>query len=362
MKKSFEILLCTLILMLLTSSAFAKTYKAMMIFSYGIGQGCGPTIEKGMLSVMDELGYVEGKDISYERIYLDSINKPEFVDQVAKKTIRKIKSSNPDVVIILDDVSFEKVALPLAKSDIKIIYGGVNVRPEVYDARTDFMISRKKPGYNITGITEESSSLKGCQYISQIMPEAKGMAMLASKKQEFLKQIAVDSIEDMEKNPGKYPIKLKEKYFVDTFPDYKKKVLALNKRKDIDVVHYHSITSLWDAEKKNNININEIVRWTIENLNKPCYVWVSDWVGLGFLAGAGIDLELNGKQLAINTIKILKGINPGEIPIEKPKDIYLSLNLARAQQLGVKVDYTHIISAKKLYKEMKVYPEYKYEK
>lgn len=362
MKKVFQFLFLTLVLMMLGTSVFARTHKAIIVFSYGEGQGCGPTIEKGMLSVMDELGYVEGKDITYERIYLESINKPQLVDKVAKKTIQKIKSSKPDVVIILDDVSFEKVALPLAKTDIKIIYGGVNVRPEVYDAKTDFMISRKKPGYNITGITEESSSLKGCQYISQIMPEAKGMAVLASKKQEFLRQIAVDSVEDMEKNPGKYPIELKETYYIDTFPDYKKKVLALNKRKDIDVVHYHSITSLWDAEKKNNINIKEIVRWTIENLEKPCYVWVSDWVGLGFLAGAGIDLELNGKQLAINTIKILKGVKPGEIPIEKPKDIYLSLNLARAQQLGVKVDYTHIISAKKLYKEMKVYPEYKYKK
>ena len=85
-----------------------------------------------------------------------------------------------------------------------------------------------------------------------------------------------------------------------------------------------------------------------------------DWVSWGFLCGSGIDLPMNGEQVAAKLVEVLKGKKAGDVPIEKPKDFYMSINLARAELLGLDVPYPILSIAKKVYTKMKCYPEYEY--
>lgn len=342
----------------------AAVQKILLIESYGKGEGCGAALESGFVPALEEMGYVDGKNIKLENFHMDTSSvyiTDEAKAERARLAIEEIKKLDPDVVIVFDDLAFIKVALPLAKTKYKFVYGGVNVSPEFYNKTTEFMISREKPGYNITGVTEESSSDKAIQLLKTIVPKAKTMVIISSKRGAFWITIANETVEDIKAHPERYPLKLIASHLVDNFEDFKKLVLEYNNRPDVDVIYNYGVTELLEAPGATKvIKSQDVVRWLVQNQKKPETTWLMDWVKWGFLCGAGIDLPMSGRQVAMKTIQILKGENPGSIPIDRPKDFYIAINIARAQQLGIEVPFDILSSARIIYSTMSVYPEYQY--
>jgi ABC-type uncharacterized transport system substrate-binding protein len=340
--------------------------KILLIESYGKGEGCGAALESGFVPALEEMGYVDGKNIKLENFHMDTSSvyiTDEAKAERARLAIEEIKNFDPDVVVVFDDLAFAKVALPLAKTKYKFVYGGVNVSPEFYNKTTEFMISREKPGHNITGVTEESRSDKAIQLLKTIVPEAKTMVIISSKRGAFWTNIANETVEDINAHPERYPLKLIASHLVDNFEDFKKLVLEYNNRPDVDVIYNYGITELLEAPGATKvIKSQDVVRWLVQNQKKPETTWLMDWVKWGFLCGAGIDLPMSGRQVAIKTIQILKGENPGSIPIDRPMDFYIAINIARAQQLGIEVPFNILSSARIVYSTMSVYPEYQYKK
>ncbi len=222
------------------------------------------------------------------------------------------------------------------------------------------MNTREKPGYNITGVTEEAPIDKSVKLLKKIVPSAKTIALITSNGGAFWETIANEDAGDMKKNPKNYALKLVDFKMVDNFEDYKKAILEYNNRKDIDTIYNYGLTQLKTSESNPEIvNQRVVAKWIMMNQKKPEVVWLMDWVDWGFLCGSGIDLPMNGEQVAAKLVRILKGEKAGNIPIEKPKDFYMSINLARAELLGIKVPYPILSVAKKVYIKMDCYPEYK---
>lgn len=334
----------------------------LIVQSYGKGEGCGARLEIGLMKAFKNLGYKEGEDIDIHHFYMDTRTnyvRPEqhkMRGELAIKTVQKIK---PNVVVVFDDPAFRYVALPLAKTSHQIVFGGVNVAPEGYNEETEFMKSREKPGYNITGVTEEATSDHATRMMKEILPSAKGMVVIGSDMAPFLRQIAQDTIDDIAKNPQNYPIELKSTHFVKKFSELKRLYSDFNKNNNIDVIHNHDITGLLD-DNGQGVKHKEITQWILKNSKKPTFVWMVDWVPMGFLCGVGINLHLCGRQVAAKVVKILNGEKAADIPIEKPTFHTIDINLARAQQLGISIPSSLLLIADKLYKEMTLLPEYKY--
>ncbi|MFH1578108.1 MAG: hypothetical protein ABIC18_03445, partial [Candidatus Omnitrophota bacterium] len=163
MKKLIGLGLAIFLVIAMPQSVFSEEghspRKVFIVHSYSpreIHGGMG--IEMGMLDKLKQLGYKEGKDIEFSRFFMDTQTKYKTIEDVkmrAEMAVAEIKAIDPDIIIVFDDNAFEHVGLPLAKTEYLILFNGVNLNPEYYDAKVDFMETREHPGYNITGIIEQ---------------------------------------------------------------------------------------------------------------------------------------------------------------------------------------------------------------
>ena len=338
--------------------------KVMVIQSYAPNQAGGTLMEPGFFKKLKEMGYEDGKNIQIYEFYMDTITTyktPEQIEERAQYTLNEIKKFDPKVVVIFDDTAFSKVGLKLVNTKYQVVYGGVNIKPEIYDKKVHFMNTREKPGFNVTGVTEEAPIDKSVKLLKKIVPSAKTIAFISSNGGTFWETIANQDAKDMMDNPQDYALKIVDFQMVDNFEQYKKLILEYNKRDDVDAIYNYGLTQLKTSDTNSeDIDQKVVAEWILKNQKKPEAVWLMDWVEWGFLCGSGIDLPMNGKQVAEKLVRILNGEKAGDISIDKPKDFYMSINLARAESLGIKVPYPILSLAKKVYTEMTCYPEYQY--
>ena len=343
-----------------TASAFSPK-KIFCVQSYEKGVGCGARIEAGMVKTLKDLGYEEGKDIELFHFYMETRYKYIKLEEVkmrGKLALKEIERIDPDLVVIFDDNACEHAMLPLAKSKYPIVFSGMNVRPEYYDSITDFMVTREHPSYNITGVTEEAPYEATIKLVKELVPTAQTMVAILSTGTRCSLLMAKDFEQKISAHPEKYPVELKKLEYVRTFKEYKASIDKYEKAGDIDIIFDFILTSLEDDNGK-AVPVKDALRWMVKNQMKPGFTSLADWVPMGYLCSAGIDLPRCGSQAALKVVYVLNGKKPGDIPIETPEDLYIVLNLARAEQLGINIPVHILEAAKKTYRTMSVYPEYK---
>ena len=62
--------------------------------------------------------------------------------------------------------------------------------------------------------------------------------------------------------------------------------------------------------------------------------------------------ETTGRQWGQQGIRVLRGADPGDLPIQSPAAPYIAVNLARARQLGVELPVEILEAAQKVYHTM----------
>ncbi|MFH1578109.1 MAG: ABC transporter substrate binding protein [Candidatus Omnitrophota bacterium] len=370
MKRYFSVFLALLILACFSGFVYAAGDLPDIFVCQSYGQGedaAGLIIESGMIDKLKELGYVVGEDIKFYHFFMDTQTKYRGTENIkmraglALEEIKKIdKEVGIDLLLIFDDNAFEYVALPLAKTKYKILFNGMNVDPEYYDKDVDFMDTREHPGYNISGIKEQSVTRTGARLMKMIYPQAKNMAVLANVSYPHLIQMANEVEKDIIEHPENYPLEIEGFYRTKSWEEYQQLTLELNSRDDVDVIFHYAPHGQYD-KKGNGISYKEFTKWIVSNqTNKPEFVAWAVWVKFGFLCGAGTDLYKIGEKTGLQVHKVLQGEDVGNIPIEFPRDFYIALNLARAQQLGIEIPFEVLGGAKEIHLEMFAYPEYKY--
>ncbi|MFH1577736.1 MAG: ABC transporter substrate binding protein, partial [Candidatus Omnitrophota bacterium] len=136
-----------------------------------------------------------------------------------------------------------------------------------------------------------------------------------------------------------YPLELEGMYRASSWEDYQRLTLEMDQRDDVDVIFHYSPHGQYDKSGK-GIGYSEFTGWILKNqTHKPEFVVWAVWVSMGFLCGAGTDLCKIGENTALQADQVLRGGNPGDMPIEFPRDYYIALNLARAQQLGIEIPF-----------------------
>lgn len=337
-----------------------KPLRMMIVQSYEEGKGCGAILEKGMLAGLAKAGYEDGKNLAITHHFMNTRLAYLSEDEIARQgqaAVRAITTNDPDMVVVFDDNAVEQVMLPLAKSKYPIFFAGMNVAPEIYNQKHQFMISRSQPGFNITGVTEEHDHRKSFRLLKELLPKARTLAVVSSGSTLFLRRMNQELQQWLKTHPQQFSFELTHFEEVNTLADYKKAMLRLESDPKIDIIYPYVPISLIHADGS-GAPLAEALAWTFRNIKKPDFTWMTSFVKMGYLGAIGIDLDACGRQLAGKIEKAIKGFPLAEIPISRPEKYAISLNLARARQLNLTIPLELLDGAQVVFEQMSVYPEY----
>jgi ABC-type uncharacterized transport system substrate-binding protein len=93
-------------------------------------------------------------------------------------------------------------------------------------------------------------------------------------------------------------------------------------------------------------NVNALVEFAVGN--KMPVIGFTEVVGAGGLISYGVDTFALWQRAGYFVDKILKGTNPGDIPIEQPTKFELLINMKTAKALGVKIPHSIMVRADKV--------------
>ncbi len=331
-----------------------KKLHLLVVHSYGKGVGSGGRIERGMLDELKKNTYFEGRNITISRFYMETRQKyttPRQIRIQAREALGAVKCLSPDVIVVLDDPAVSELLPSLVDSDVPVLFGGISVRPEVYNQVRPFMDSRQRPGRNVSGVTEEVDYAKTLEAAHEIVPAARHLVVVTSDAEPWLKMVTEDFVRKVKVCRKDCPVTSIEARQVGTFRELQDLIRQLNADPAVDMVAVTGPVGLRNRDGSIR-SMADTLTWLFAHQEKPGFTFFTDWVRYGYLVSAGIDLEASGHQLGRQLVRILRGDDVGEIPIERPAESYIAINLARARRLGIRVPLDILEAASRVYDRM----------
>ena len=260
-----------------------------------------------------ELGYVEGRNIVFERRYAGG--KQELLPQLAAELVRL------NVDIIVTGANPVVAAVKQATATIPVVM--TNSRDPV---GSGFIASLARPGGNITGLAGDPTPEilgKNVAFLKEAVPKTSRVALLRNPLAPAA-EIYTEVIERAGQKLG-----LRMRILEIRGRDELESAFAAMARDGIDAVVVHSDPVLFTARA-------QLVALTIKH-RLPSMYPLREYVDAGGLMSYGADLADNFRRAAVYVDKILKGAKPGELPIEQPTRFEFVVNLKTAKAFGLTI-------------------------
>jgi putative ABC transport system substrate-binding protein len=270
---------------------------------------------KGFQDGLRELGYIEGKNVSFEARATqgDSTRLPRLAAELMK--------SKPDLLFCTSDACWSET------ENIPMVF--VLVSDPV---RIGLVASLARPGGNITGIANLRADLtaKRLELFREIVPSLRRVLVTYDpRKTEELE--AVTFARSAAKRLG---LQLLEN--VINVPSEIEPALAKLNEGGRDGVLIQSGTNLNVAGRSLEVSVSN---------NLPTMYPASLWAQFGALASYGPDEYSQGRQAAQLAHRILTGTSPRELPVELPDRIEFVINLKTAKRIGLQVPKSVLVRA-----------------
>ena len=272
---------------------------------------------------MMELRWVEGRDYSIDARYADGVT------QALPGLAADLVATRPDVLLVPSD---EDVRL-LAQSTKKI--------PIVFAITQDpvgngLAASLRRPGGNATGLTTISTELssKRLQLLKEASPRVVHIALLFEPDNVGSVSQAKE-IGEVASRLGLRitPIELRQPSDIE--PAFK--------RASSTGAHAYLMTTGGNIASQRQAIVDQIIR-----LKAPAMFANSQWPEAGGLMSYGPSFTDNFRRAAVYVDRILKGENPGEIPIEQPTKFELIVNMKTARATGFTFPETFLAQVNRL--------------
>jgi len=267
---------------------------------------------------MRELGWIEGRNVTYDRVYAEG-NPARLPDLAGELVARR-----PDLLYTTPNA--EALALAAKTRSIPIVFGAVTGPVELGLAR-----SLARPGGNATGVANIGSELGGkrMQLLKQVLPNLRRVGVLvvpntpsAMNEPQLIGQAAGTGVEVM----AAY---VKDGELGTAFAS-----LAQGQVEAVLMTH----TPIFVRQRKRVLEL-------ASKLRIPVIGHRSEVAEAGALLSYSSILLEQIRASARIADKILKGATPADIPIEQPTKFELVINLKSANALGITVPQSVLVQA-----------------
>jgi ABC-type uncharacterized transport system substrate-binding protein len=268
---------------------------------------------------LSALGWIDGRTVTIE--YRWAQGRPElhtqFAAEFARLNVNVIVTSGAAVPAIMQ-----------ATSSIPIVFAVAND-----PVGAGMVKSLSRPGGNVTGTSLQTLDLAGKRFelFREAIPNVRRMAIMAdaSFPQAMLEMGAVKE--------------LARKFDIEVVP------LEIRRTEDIasafDKLRAEKIDALYVVSNE-LLNANSLLIVTSAQAAKlPTIFGIRDWVLSGGLMSYGPNFPTLFGRAAEITDRILRGTQPGDIPVEQPTKFELVISLKTAKTIGLNVPPTLLTRA-----------------
>jgi len=268
---------------------------------------------------MRDLGYVEGRNISYEARWahgqLDRL--PGLAAELVALRV--------DVIVASFDPAI--VAAKRATSTIPIVMTLATSSPE-----QGLVASLARPGGNVTGLSNfaGSTEMRGQRLalLKAIVPGLSRVVVLGS--------------------PGDRDASVTEQTAYAQKLGLSLDIVDIRNVNDIDkalsVIAGNRPGALVDVGLVTFMRPQQIAEFALAQ-RLPCIGPARLFAQAGHLLSLGIDTDDRYRRAATYVDKILKGAKPGDLPVEQPTKFELVINLKTAKALGIRIPQAVLVRA-----------------
>jgi len=284
-----------------------------------------PALDATRDGVRDELeanGYEEGKNLRFE--YESAQGNPATAAQIA----RKLVGAKPHVIVPISTPSAQAVVA--ATKDIPVVFTAVT---DPVGAK--LVSDPKKPGGNVTGVTDLSPIGKHLELIQEITSNAKRIGVLHNPGEAN----SLSLLQLLKTEAGPRGLEIIEAPATKSSDVLSAAQSLIGKADVIYIPTDNTIVSALEA----------VIRVGTEN-KIPVYAGDTDSVPRGAMAALGFNYYDVGRQTGKIVVRILKGEKPGDIPVEGIETTELYVNLKAAERMGVTIPESVVARAKQVVK------------
>ena len=261
---------------------------------------------------LQELGYVEGQNIIIEWRWGGGRTEPfpAFASEVVRL--------NVDVIVAANDAAGR--AAQQATKSIPIVIAVIGD-----PVGSGFVNTLARPGGNITGLSMQSPDLaaKRLQLLKEVVPQVSRVALLADTNDLAHRQAAT------EVEAGAQTLGLQSKVYAVSSRRELNGAFATMVKEGAGAVFHVGGTMLY----ANRLELGELALKS----RLPMMCGPRETMVAGCLISYGASLADRFRRAASFVDKILKGANPGDLPIEQPTVFELAINLKTAKVLGLTI-------------------------
>ncbi len=269
-----------------------------------------------------DLGYAEGRNI-----ILDVLWGGESAERL-ESLVADLVKAKPHVIVAQGPTAYT------VRRYTKII-------PVVFGFSGDpvaagFVQGYARPGGNLTGISFLALELVGkrIEMLKAVMPGLQRIAVVANS------QHPGDQAERRASEAAAAVMGLTIEYFETGSGARLNSVLATIEKSGSEAVVMFPIQSIIN-------NGRQIAAWSVHSRIPVISGW-APFADRGNLMTYGCNLRESFRRLATYVDRILKGANPGDLPVEIPEQIEFVINLKTARALGIKVPQAVMLRADRL--------------
>lgn len=261
----------------------------------------------GVKDALAEAGYKEGENLKF--IYQSAQGNPATAAQIARQFV----GEGPDVIVPISTPSAQAVVS--ATRDIPVVFTAVSD-----PVGAQLVKDLKKPGGNVTGLSDMSPVVEHIKLIKEVMPNIKKLGYLYNSGETN----SVSLLAALKEAAAAEGIEIVESAATKS-AEVQGAARALVGRAD----------AMYVPADNTIVSAFESAVGVAEESKLPLFTADTDSVKRGALAALGFNYYDVGKQTGAIVVKILKGEKPGDIAVDIAKGTDLVINLGAAKKMGV---------------------------